>query len=184
MIKILVCINDGLLKLRINRILSEKNYSFTLTNKPIRRDDLIRYDLIIIHSSYKLANLYNFIENAVIQKLATIFYVTTNINSSPFGKFKEHTNLVYIDENKMDVELAISISLYEKYNIQIEKLSSENIKLSKSLKEKNLMNKCKRLLMKKGYSEEEAHRYILKYAMNNHLDKIECCNRLLAINSE
>ncbi|XMB71536.1 hypothetical protein RJI07_05315 [Mycoplasmatota bacterium WC30] len=180
----LVCVNDGLLKLRINRILSEKNYAFTLTGKPIKRDDLVRYDLIIIHSSYKLANLYNFIENAVIQKLATIFYITTNINSNPFRKFKQHTNLVYIDENKMDVELALSISLYEKYNNQIEKLSAENIKLTKALQEKNLMKKCKRFLIKKGLTEEEAHKYILKYAMNNHIDKIEGCKRLLEINSE
>lgn len=184
MLNILVCVNDGLLKIRIKRILSEKNYTYKITDRPIKRGDLIKYDFIIIHSSYKLANLYNFIENAVVQKLSTIIYVTSNVNSNPFRKLSDHENLIEIDENKLDVELPISISLFEKYNAQIRNLHKENKKLNKKLTESKLLSKCKRILIKNGLSEEEAHKHILKYAMDNHIDKIEACNRLLANNSE
>ena len=47
-----------------------------------------------------------------------------------------------------------------------------------------MMNKCKRMLYEKNFTEEEAHKYILKYAMDNHIDKIEACNRLLKSNSD
>lgn len=184
MSKVLVCVNDGLLKLRIKRILSEQNYSYQITDKPIKRDDLINYDFIVIHTSYKLSNLYNFIENAVINKLATIIYITTNVSSNPFRKLKNHSNLIYVGEDKMDIELPFSIELIKKYNLQIKELSKENKKLNKKLEESNIINKCKRLLINNGMTEDEAHKHILRYAMDNHIDKMEACNRLLTTNSD
>lgn len=183
MIKALVCVKDGLVKLRIKRILSGKNLKHTITEKPIKRDDLIRYDLVIIHSSYNLPNLYTFIENAVYQRLTTFLYVTTNVNSNPFRKFNDHINLLFIDENKMDVELPKSIELLSKYNAQIQELNKQNTKLEKELEELQLMNACKRKLIKEGYTEEKAHKHILKYAMDNHIDKIEACKSLLSSKS-
>ena len=112
MFNILVCINDGLLKIRIKRILSENNFKHTFTDKPIKRSDLNNYELVIIHSSYRLTNLFGFIENAVLQKLTTILYVTTNSSSNPFRKFNDYSNIIFVDELKLDVELPLSISLH------------------------------------------------------------------------
>ena len=83
----------------------------------------------------------------------------------------------------MDVELPISILLFEKYSAQIRELSNKNIKLNKTVEENYLLNKCKRALIKNGFNENEAHQYILKYAMDNHINKIEACNRLLVNNN-
>ena len=110
MLKVLVCINDGLLKLRINRLLSEKNYQFTITDKPIKRADLFQFDVVIIHSTYRITDLYNFIEHAVLQELTTIMYITTNVNSNPFRKLNDHSNLVFIYENKLDIELHLALT--------------------------------------------------------------------------
>jgi AmiR/NasT family two-component response regulator len=63
-------------------------------------------------------------------------------------------------------------------------LNIENTKLNIKVEENFLLNKCKRTLIKNGFSEEEAHKYILKYAMDNHINKIEACNRLLEKNSD
>jgi AmiR/NasT family two-component response regulator len=84
----------------------------------------------------------------------------------------------------MDIELPFSISLFEKYNVQIKELNRENIKLNRKVEETYLINMCKRKLINKGLTEEKAHKHILKYAMDNHIDKIEACNRLLSINSD
>lgn len=184
MFKILVCINDDLLKLRIKRILSEKNFAYTITDKPIKRDDLLLYEVVLIHSSYRLPNLFQFIENAVISNLATFLYISTNINSNPFRRFQDHINIIFIDEHRMDVEIPLSLDLFDKYSKQIIKLNNENQKLKDDLKEMQLMNRCKRQLMQEGYSEDEAHKHILKFAMDHHIDKIEACNRLLNSNSE
>lgn len=184
MLKILVCVNDGLLKIRLSQLLSKKGYQFHVTNKPIKTVDLIYYDIVLVHSSYKINNLFKFIENAVLKKLTTIIYITTNINSNPFRRFNEHSNLIFIDENKMYIELNLAIEMIKKYSLQISKLKENNEKLSKKVDELQIVNKCKRMLIKKGYTEESAHKYILKYSMENHINKIEACNRLLADNCE
>jgi len=183
MFNILVCINDGLLKIRIKRVLSENNINHTFTELPIKRSDLVNYSMVIIHSPYHLTNLFGFVEHVVMQKLTTILYITTNPNSNPYRKFKDYPSIIFVDETKMDVELPLAISLHIKYAQQIKSLTKENVKLSNSLLEVQLMSKCKRMLIEKDYTEEEAHKFILKYAMDNHIDKIEACNRLLQGNS-
>ncbi len=184
MINILVCINDGLLKIRINRLLTSQGYHFMSTDKPIKRTDLSNYDAVIVHSTYRLPNLISFIENAVIYKLSTVIYVTSNPLSNPFRKFHDHPNLISVDEVKMDVELPFALNMLDKYSDQLKKLNQENVKLSQNLNEVNMMAKCKRKLMKTGYTEEEAHKYILQYAMDNHLNKYDACKCLLEINSD
>lgn len=176
---ILICLNDDYLKIRINRLLSKDNYQYKITDKPIRQDDLVNYDLVLIHSTYRIDNLYGFIENAVLKKLSTILYITTNTNSNPFRKFIDHPNIMFIDEHKLDIELPFAINMHKKYVAQISKLDKDYKKLSNNLENINLMNKCKRMLMQKGLSENESHKHILKYAMDNHIDKYEACNRLL-----
>lgn len=84
----------------------------------------------------------------------------------------------------MDIELPYAIELYSKYAAQIEGLNKEKNKLSKKIEETNNYNRCKLMLIGKGYSEEDAHKYILKYAMDNQIDKNEACNRLLGVNTE
>lgn len=177
--KLLVCLDDGLLKIRIQNILVEHQYAYEITNKPIRRDDLFRYSMVIFHTSYKLSNLYQFIENAILQKLTTIIYVTQNTKSNPFRRFHNHAHLIYVDETKMDVELPMALQMFYKYHEQTEKLMTENKQLKEQLAEVRMMSKCKRHLMKDGLTENEAHQYILKYAMDNNIDKLEACHRLL-----
>lgn len=177
--KILVCINDGLLKLRVRDVLNKQNFSFQITDKPIKKDDLYIYDLVVIHTSYKLNGLNSFVENIVLNKLATVFLITTNINSSLYRHLEKSTNMMIIDESRMTSELPLSILHFNKFNKRIKELESQNKELSEKLEESRLMSKCKRLLMSVGRSEEEAHKYIVKYAMDNQINKIDACKRLL-----
>ncbi|MBN2876723.1 MAG: ANTAR domain-containing protein [Bacilli bacterium] len=172
------------MKLRINRILVDKNFPFTITDQPIRKDDLLRYDIVIIHSSYHITDLYGFVENAVLKQLSHFVYITSNVGANPYRKLSSYTNIVFVDENRMDIELPIALHLIGKYAKEVQTLKAEKLKIKQALDEMSIMSKCKRYLMKTGLSEEEAHQHILKYAMDNHLSKYDACNRLLADNSE
>ena len=180
--KILVCVNDGLLKIRLNRILSEKNISHIITTNPIKRADLLSYGLIIIHSSYKLTNLFKFVENVISEGVITVIYITSNPASNQFISFKDNPNLILIDENKMDIELTLAINIYDKLQQDIRKLRNKSDNLEKKLSSEKLMTKCKRILMEQGRSEENAHKMILKYAMDNKISKVEACKRIIDMN--
>ena len=181
--KILVCLNDGLLKIRIKRILSEKNLSFEVTSNPINRNDLLKYSLIVIHSSYKLTNLIKFIENAVANSLSTFIYISSNPTSNKLIHLKDNPKLILVDENKMDVELNFAINMYRKIHDDLDMLRKDNIKLKAQLESEKLLTKCKRILITNGLTEDQAHKQILKYAMDNKISKDEACKRLISENN-
>ncbi len=181
--KILVCVDDGLLKIRLNRILTEKSIKHEITSAPIRRNDLYKYSAMIVHSSYKITNLYKFIENLISNSLITVIYVTSNPTSNQFIKFKDNPNLILIDENKMDVEINVAINILEKLTNDLFKLRRQKEELEKKLNIEKLISKCKRVLVEKGYSEDTAHKEILKYAMDNKISKEEACKRLIKLNN-
>lgn len=177
--KVLVCINDGLLKLRIRDVLQNQNIAFTITDKPIRKDELYLYDLLIVHTSYKLTGLQSFIETLVVNKVITVFVITSNLNYNIYRHLMKSTYFMIVSESKMDTELPLSITHYDKFNNRIKELEIVNRDLSTKLDEINFMNKCKRFLMSNGYTENDAHKYIVKYAMDNQINKIEACKSLL-----
>ena len=178
--KVLVCVNDGLLKIRLQRVLSDNNLSYDFTRNPIKSSDLFRYALIIIHSSYNLPNLYKFIENVIIKGEITIIYITTNTRSNQFIKFDKSPNLIIVDENKMDIEINLAINIYNKLYKDIKILRENNEYLKKTLENEKLMTKCKKILMKEGLDEDQAHKLILKYAMDNKINKEQACKRLIS----
>lgn len=180
--KFLICCEDEYLKLRFSKLLSENHYHYDITNQPIKKADLIDYSLIIIHSSYKLYQLQGFIENVIVAKQALIIYVSTNPFSSSFTHLKNQEYLILIDEYKLDTELVIAIRLFNKYQKIIDELRMTNAELNKNYLEKTNYFECKLILMEQGMKEVQAHQYILKYAMDNHLSKTEACKRLIEAN--
>ncbi|MBU1144444.1 MAG: hypothetical protein KJ971_01130 [Firmicutes bacterium] len=177
--KILVCIEDGLLSIRINRLLTDKRISFDLVKHPIKKEDLMRYSTLVVHSSYRLIGLHPFIENLLILNVIPIIYISMNSGSGNFHKFMNHPNFMQIEELKMDIELPLVLSLFSKRLNETEKLIQENKKLSSQLLTEKIMSKCKKYLMSLGLSENESHQKIIQIAMNNQISKYDACGFIL-----
>jgi len=180
--KVLVCIEDGLLTIRIQRILIDKSIPYEIVKTPIRKEDLIKYQFLIVHSSYKISGLYPFIENLLVNQVIPVIFITMNSLSSVMNRFQSNPSFVQIDENKMDNELPLAIILFQKQKQKIESLQEENKILSNKLKTEQAMNKCKKVLMGKGFTEELAHQMILKEAMNSKISKLDACLKILSEN--
>jgi len=183
MSRILICIDDPLLGIRISRILSSKALAYDMVNTPINKEDIYRYDTLIIHSSYRLTGLYSFIENILIHKTLPIVYVSLNIVSNPFQRLSENDWFIHIDEAKMDSELPLALTMFQKNKHRLEDLIKDNKELSTKLKTEQIISKCKRKLQDEGMTEEEAHKYILKYAMDCKISKTEACLKILSKNN-
>jgi hypothetical protein len=167
---------------RFSRIMGENHYSYALTNQPIRKEDLYLYKTIIIHSSYRLYQLQSFIENAIVSKTIHIIFVSTNPHSSSFNHLKNQENLLLLDEYKLDNELVLSLRIIEKFSQLMNDLKNKISKMENSLVETKIYYECKLSLMKKGLSENEAHKKIIKYAMDSQISKYEACKRLIEAN--
>jgi len=177
--KLLVCAEDSLSIIRIERLLNAKNQAFDCVKSPIRKDDLLRYRLLIIHSSWRLANLYQFIEQLVISKTIPVIFITPNISIAPFTKIISLPYFTLVDEGKLDSELPITIDITTKFIQEFEKLQLEVQSSKNKLELSKLMDECKKSLMAKGLSEPEAHSAILKLAMDAHISKYDACLRIL-----
>lgn len=76
----------------------------------------------------------------------------------------------------------IKIAIAVHYKIQL--LSSQTIKLEKKMEEIRVINRAKMLLMQnKSFSEEEAHRYLEKEAMDKGLKKITLAQEIISLYS-
>jgi hypothetical protein len=182
--KILVCAEDSLSIIRIERLLFAKNLAFDIQKSPIKKDELFRYEIIIIHSSWRLANVFSFIENIVLSKTIPVLYVTSLINIAPFTKIKDHPYFSIIEEGKLDTELPIAITLMKKFASEMEKLQTENNKIKNKEELSKLMESCKKVLINQGMTEDTAHKYILKRAMDDQISKYDSCLRIIQENTK
>ena len=182
--KILVCAEDSLSIIRIERLLLTKNRPYDIQKSPIKKDELLLYEVIIIHSSWRLSNVFSFIENIVLSKTIPIIYITSLINIAPFCKISDSPFFALIDEIKLDVELPITLSLLIKFRAEFERLNLETKKMINENEQKRMMEQCKSILMNQGLSEKEAHRFILKSAMDSHISKFDVCMQIIKKNNE
>jgi hypothetical protein len=179
MTKVLVCIEDGMLSIRINRILTDKRIPFDIVKTPIKKDDLTYYQFLIIHSSYKISGLYQFVENLLVNQTIPIIFISMNSMSSILHRFQTNPVFVQIDETRMDSELPLAITLFQKQTIKLESLMEENKTLKSKLNTEQAMSKCKKLLIGKGLSEDDAHQLILKTAMDFKISKLDSCLKII-----
>lgn len=184
MSKALICIEDGLLSIRLSRILQELSIAFDIVKTPIRREDLSRYDILAIHSSYKLTGLYPFIENLLIQRLIPVVFISLGAPSSWAHRLGENPMFTYVDESKIDVLLPFAISNIIKQAKLTETVIQENKKMKAQLETQHLMKEAKVILMSEGMSEEEAHAFILKKAMDEKSTKRVACLNILGKNKK
>lgn len=177
--KILVCISDSLLSIRIARVLTDQGLSYEIVSTPIRKDDLMRYELLMMHSSYPLTGLYAFIDHILIHHQIPVIFISSNPSLGQINQFAKHSTFALVDEMKMDAVLPVTIQMFIKQKQRIEELEKENTVLNKKVHLQEQMTKCKRKLMDEGLSEEESHQFILKYAMDHKCSKLLACEAIL-----
>lgn len=177
--RLLVCSEDELSSQRIKRILTTGNYSFDIVKNAIRKDDLSNYQLMIVHSSYRLTGLNQFLEHVVLAKIIPVIYLSSTIAVGAFRLLLDQPYFASIDEFKIDSELPVAIKLILKYTSELKTVQKNIAKIESDLDQEKLLAKCKRLLMEEGLSEEEAHQKIIKTAMDEHLTKRDACRKIM-----
>jgi hypothetical protein len=168
---ILVLVNDGFFEARIQRILSEKGYSFVVAKHLIRSDEARMYRQIIIHASYRITHLFGFIENLILHEKIPIILLCSSVYMGQWRKLNQYLGFSLIDEMKMDAELPLLLSTTDKYAKQMQALMQENKELRNRVGQEKMFNECKNRLIAHGMSEDEAHRYIIKRAMDEKQNK-------------
>jgi len=178
--RILICSGDALSTLRITRILIQGNYAYDTVKTPIRKDDLLNYGLLVVHSSYHLQGLNQFIEHLVLSKTIPVIYLSSTIGIGGFQTLMDKPFFLLLDEFKLDSELPVTLKLVFKYTAELRKAQEETQKIENDLENEKIIAKCKKALMVRGLSEAEAHALIQKTAMDHQESKHAACARILS----
>lgn len=177
--RILACSEDGLSSLRIGRVLSEGHYTYDIVKNPISQENLAHYDLVIFHASYRLSGLIPFIERLVLNKTIPVIFISSTIGIGAVRLLLDHPYFVLIEENRLDSELAPTLRMVLKFSQELRKMNQSLRQTKTKVESEKMMQKCKKALMERGMSEEEAHRLILKTAMDHHLTKQDACSKIM-----
>ncbi len=182
--KVLVCAEDKLFCYQIDRLLKTKQIAYDLIQGKASKEDLLRYEVVLIHASWRLPSLFVFVEHIVLANGPMVFMIQNTSGLGSFSRIATHPLFAQIQELKLDIELPIALDLAFKFLQEKKRLE----KLTKSAQNKvETMEKyteAKKTLQRQGLTEEEAHQHILKVAMDHQITKHAACLKILAENRE
>ena len=168
----------GYLDKRIERLLINNNIKGDVATK-LTRNMINVYDCVIFSYKNDIPNLPNVIERIVLEKKLLVIYIN---NTNSIGYYYNLINDLYfvmVNEMTLDIELPTVINSNTKYVKKINNLETKISDLEEKLKLIKLTNTAKRVLMNKGLTEEESHKFIQQKAMSMRVSKLKLVNLII-----
>ena len=137
----------------------------------ITRRVMDEYGCILLSDHNEIPNLPVLVERLVLEQTVHIVYVS---RTSSIGQFYAVMNDMYfhrIEEFSLEVQLPLLIRTIDKFNQPMERLKQQHDDMKEQYDVMRLTNQAKRYLIDRGYTEEEAHQFIQKTAMDKRISK-------------
>jgi response regulator NasT len=168
--RVAVIKNGGNIDTKIDRILKSNKINGDFIDK-FTRNSIKMYDTIIFTYKNNIPNLSKVIEQIVLEKKILVIFIDNKFSVGQFHNVLNNLFFSVINDQTLDVELPSILKNTEKYIKEIYFLNNEVNSLKERLDTINLVNKAKRILSIKGYSEDDSHQFIQKKSMDLRLSK-------------
>lgn len=176
--RVIIISTGGYLDKRIERLLINNNIKGDVATK-LTRNMINVYDCVIFSYKNEIPKLPNVIERIVLEKKLLVIYINdTNLLGYYYNLIND-LYFVMISEVTLDIELPIVIKSNTKYIAKINSLEKEVTSLKDQLILFKLTNNAKRLLMEKGLSEAESHKFIQHKSMSMRVTKLKLVNLII-----
>jgi response regulator NasT len=170
--------SGGYLDKRIERLLINYNIKGDVATK-LTRNMINVYDCVIFSYKNDILNLPKVIEGIALEKKMLVIYVNNTDSIGYYYNLIDDLYFVMINESTLDIELPVVIKTNAKYIKRINSLKIENIDLKEQLKLFKLTNKAKRVLIEKGLTEDESHKFIQQKSMSMRISKLKVVNLII-----
>lgn len=170
--------SGGYLDNVITRILQNNGINGDSITK-VNRNTFVEYDVIIFTYQNGIPNISKVIEQIVLEKKIQVIYISSTMNIGSFYNLTNDLYFSFIEERTIEMVLPNTIQLCSKFSKEVTILKSE---LNIALTELDLIKrtgKAKRLLIKKGLSEDESHKFIINKAMELRITKSNLVNLII-----
>lgn len=177
--KVLVCAEDQLVLRQIDRILKNQQIRYDLVQGMVSKEQVMTYDIVLIHPSWRLPSLFVFVENLVLANQVFVLWIQSGLGVPANTKLKNYSSFQTIQEIRLEAELPIALAMATKLSTWKKHQEGQWIKERNKLDGLNLYLRAKLHLMGSGMSETEAHKAILKCAMDDQITKTAACLKIL-----
>lgn len=135
-------------------------------------------DICIFDSSLGIPEIAKIIEKLIFVDMLNVMYVSKTFDISMFYNVINDEHFTIIQYDKINA-IEDFIKMVVKYNRRINLLEKKLDETTNQLNDTVLVNKAKAFLMKKGYTEEEAFKYIQRQAMDKRQSKAQVAKEIL-----
>lgn len=170
--------SEGSLNTRISRILDNNGINGDIITK-LTRNHILEYDAVIFSYNNNIPNMPKLLERIVLEKKIHVIYITNTLSIGQFYNLFDDIYFNYIQEHKMDLMLSTILRHTKKYIRNITQLQDEANKIKEELQLLKLTNKAKVILMNKGLSEADSHKFIINKAMDLRVSKKKLVNLII-----
>jgi hypothetical protein len=170
--------SEGYLDGRISRILEMNGIKGDAINK-VTRHTISEYDAVIFTYQSNIPNINKVLEQITLEKRIHVLYITNTPSIGQFYNLFEDIFFDFVMEQDLDVILPMVLHHSNKYLKTITSISNKMDLIKDELELLKNTSRAKRILMNKGFSEDESHRYIIDKAMDMRVPKKKIVNLII-----
>lgn len=181
--KIVLFSNDIYIESYLNSILPKSEYQIvkgTISTKYEMERDIKMHmpDVCIFDSNVADPEISKLIEKLVTIDLVNVIYVSKTYDFSLVYSLMDNTRFIIVQIDKINA-IEDFIKIITKYNKKINTLEKQLEDANNQINDSILVNKAKNHLMKLGYTENDAFKYIQRLAMDKRVSKAQIAKEIL-----
>lgn len=161
--------NGGLDRQR-KRLLDTNNINGDIVSSITKRI-IEEYNVLLVSSANNIPNLPVVLERVVLEQRIHVVYISKTASIGQFYNLINDPFFHLVQEWTIDVELPILLRTILKFHSRMVSLQQSYDRLDDRFETMNKTNRAKRILIDKGMTEQEAHQYIQKQAMDMRVSK-------------
>jgi len=170
--------SNGYIDTKIERLLKFNKIKGDFISK-FTRNSLKMYDIVIFTYKNNIPNLSKVLESIVLEQKIFVIYVNNTLSTGEFYNLLNNLYFSVINEQNLEIEFSSIINNSLKYIQEINYYKRDNDSLKNQLETIKLVNKAKTILMTKGFSEADSHKFIQRSAMDLRLSKKQTANLII-----
>jgi len=176
--RVAVIKSNGYIDEKIKRILDFNKINGDFISK-FTRNSLKIYDTVIFSYKNNILNLPKVLESIVLEQKIFVVFINNTLSTGEFYNILNDLYFSVINEQNLEVEFLSILNNSLKYIKEINFYKADNKQLKTKLETHIKINKAKYVLISKGFSEAEAHKFIQRTAMDLRSSKIQTANLII-----
>ena len=176
--RVAVIKSKGYIDTKIERLLNYNRIKVDFITK-FTRNSLKMYDTVVFAYKNNIPNISKVLESIVLEQKIFVIYVNNTLSTGEFYNILNNLYFSVINEQNLEIEFLSVLNNSFKYLRKIDIYKKENEILRNKLDTLGLVNKAKIILIAKGLSEADSHKFIQKTAMDLRLSRKQTANLII-----